>query len=74
MLQAFEAIIDERGQIRLLEPITLIKPQRAIVTILKEELMGNTHNLKQTDNPLKNSIVFEKDIVARLDMTWEADK
>ena len=37
MLQTIEATIDEQGNVRLLEPIQLSKPQRAFVTILTEE-------------------------------------
>jgi len=36
MLQALEAIIDERGQIRLAEPIELPVGRRALVIILNE--------------------------------------
>jgi len=38
MLQTVEAMIDEQGNVRLLEPIQLPKPRRAFVTILAEEL------------------------------------
>lgn len=38
MLQTFEAIIDEHGNVRLLEAIELPKPRRAFVTILADEL------------------------------------
>ena len=34
MIQTVEAHIDEHGQIRLLEPITLSHPSRVLVTIL----------------------------------------
>ncbi len=34
MLQTVEAEIDEHGQIRLLEPLTVTHPSRALVTIL----------------------------------------
>jgi hypothetical protein len=37
MLQAIEAVIDEKGQVRLLSPIRLPVARRAIVTILEEE-------------------------------------
>lgn len=37
MLQTIEATIDEQGNVQLLEPIQLSKPQRAFVTILTEE-------------------------------------
>ena len=37
VLQTIEAMIDEQGNVRLLEPIQLPKPRRAFVTILAEE-------------------------------------
>ena len=37
MLQTIEAMIDEQGNVRLLEPIQLSEPRRAFVTILTEE-------------------------------------
>lgn len=37
MLQAIEAIIDEKGNVHLLSPIRLPAARRAIVTILDEE-------------------------------------
>jgi len=40
MLQAVEAVIDEKGQVRLLSPIRLPTARRAIVTILEEEWTG----------------------------------
>ena len=36
-LHTFEAIINEQGNVRLLEPIQLPKPRRAFVTILPDE-------------------------------------
>lgn len=37
MIQTIEAIIDEQGNVRLLEPIRLPKSHRALVTILEDE-------------------------------------
>jgi predicted DNA-binding antitoxin AbrB/MazE fold protein len=37
MLQTIEAIIDEKGVLRLLDPVDLPKMRRVIVTILNEE-------------------------------------
>ena len=37
MLQTVEATIDEKGNVRLLEPIQLPEPRRAFVTILPSE-------------------------------------
>ena len=36
MLRTFEAVVDEQGNVRLLEPIALPTPRRALVTILEE--------------------------------------
>ena len=38
MQQTIETVIDEQGNVRLLEPIQLPKPRRAFVTILTDEL------------------------------------
>lgn len=37
MLQAIEAVTDQNGMLRLLEPIQLPKRRRVIITILDEE-------------------------------------
>ncbi len=37
MIQTVEAIVDERGAVRLLEPVRLDRSHRALVTILAEE-------------------------------------
>lgn len=37
MLQTIEAVIDEHGNVRLLEPIQLPTARRALVTILEYE-------------------------------------
>jgi predicted DNA-binding antitoxin AbrB/MazE fold protein len=37
MLQTIEAIIDEKGVLKLLDPVDLPKMRRVIVTILNEE-------------------------------------
>jgi hypothetical protein len=36
MFRTLEAVIDEHGNVRLLEPIALPAPQRALVTVLEE--------------------------------------
>lgn len=36
MLDRLEALVDVNGNVRLLEPLQLSKPQRAIVTLLNE--------------------------------------
>jgi len=40
MLQTVEAMIDETGNVRLLEPLHLSSAHRALVTILVETLPG----------------------------------
>ena len=37
MLRTVEAVIDERGQVRLLETVQLAGARRALVTILDDE-------------------------------------
>lgn len=37
MTKIIEAVIDEQGNVSLLEPVQLTKPQRAFVTILSAE-------------------------------------
>jgi len=40
MIQTIEAIVDERGTVRLLEPVHLNRRHRALVTILADEPLG----------------------------------
>ncbi len=40
MIRTVEAIIDEKGTVRLLEPVQLPEPRRALVTILEERTVG----------------------------------
>ena len=37
MIQTIEAVIDELGNVRLLEPVRLAESRRALVTILEEQ-------------------------------------
>jgi hypothetical protein len=37
MQQSIEVTIDEQGKVRLLEPIQVSEPRRAVVTILTDE-------------------------------------
>ncbi len=37
MIQTVEAVIDEQGNVRLLEPVHLSAARRALVTILEED-------------------------------------
>jgi hypothetical protein len=43
MIQTVEAIIDERGSIRLLEPVQVTRSHRVLVTILDEEPAPGLH-------------------------------
>jgi len=45
MLQTIEAVIDEKGMLRILEPINLPKLRRVIITILNEEPTEEAFNL-----------------------------
>ncbi|MBI5290533.1 MAG: hypothetical protein HY872_01490 [Chloroflexi bacterium] len=45
MLQTIEAVIDEKGMLRILEPIKLPKLRRVIITILNEEPREEAFNL-----------------------------
>jgi hypothetical protein len=40
VIRTVEAIIDERGQVRLLENVAVGTPRRALVTVLDEEPAG----------------------------------
>ena len=37
MIQTLEAVVDERGAVRLLEPVRLDRSHRALVTILADD-------------------------------------
>jgi len=37
MIQTVEAVIDERGMVRLLQPVHVSVPRRALLTILEEQ-------------------------------------
>ncbi len=43
MIRTVEAIIDEQGQVRLLESINITATSRALVTILDEEPTAQVH-------------------------------
>lgn len=43
MIRTVEAIVDEKGQVRLSEPLQLSRSQRALVTILDEEPLPQLH-------------------------------
>ena len=37
MIQTVEAVMDEQGKVHLFEEIRLLKPRRALITILEDE-------------------------------------
>lgn len=47
MIRTVEAIIDEKGQVSLLEPVHPSSPRRALVTILDEEAVSDTAILSE---------------------------
>ncbi len=51
MLQTIEAIIDENGVLRILEPVKLPKSRRVIITILNDEPSEEMINLALLSEP-----------------------
>ncbi len=45
MIKTVEAVIDEQGHVRLLEPVELARSRRALVTILEEEPGPDPHEI-----------------------------
>lgn len=72
MLQTIEAVLDKHGYLQLSEPIELTKSYQVLVTFLNTE--PKQLDLKKSQNVLKDSILFEEDIVSPLDLTWQAAK
>jgi len=48
MPKTVEAVVDERGHIRLLEPLTLHASQRVLVTVLEEEPEAEKRDVSET--------------------------
>jgi hypothetical protein len=44
MIKTVEAVIDEQGRVRLLEPVAVPSSRRALVTILEEEPAPDLHD------------------------------
>jgi hypothetical protein len=42
MIRTVEAVIDKEGKVRLLEPVQLSSPRRALVTILETPAMPDS--------------------------------
>ena len=47
MIQTVEAVIDEQGRVKLLEPVRPSSARRALVTILEEEPVADAALLSQ---------------------------
>ena len=47
MIRTVEAVIDEQGNVKLLEPVRLTSARRALVTILEEEPVAETALLSE---------------------------
>jgi hypothetical protein len=56
MFRTLEAVIDEHGNVRLLEPIALPAPRRALVTVLEE-----TSDLHVPETALLSEAALAKD-------------
>jgi hypothetical protein len=52
MLQTIEAVIDQNGILRMLEPIQLPKLRRVLITILNEEPDGDAVSLALLSEPV----------------------
>ena len=48
MPKTVEAVVDEHGHIRLLEPLELHASQRVLVTVLEEEPDADTRDVSET--------------------------
>ena len=48
MPKTVEAVVDEHGHIRLLEPLTLHSSQRVLVTVLEDAPEADTRDVSET--------------------------
>ena len=48
MPKTIEAVVDEHGHIRLLEPLTLHASQRVLITVLEDEPGADTRDVSET--------------------------
>ena len=64
MIQTYEAVINENGDVELLEPVKLVGARRALVTVLEDSPVSNqqrspkmvTYNIPQgKDQSIENS-------------------
>jgi hypothetical protein len=51
MLRTVEAVIDEQGNVRLLETVHLAATRRALVTILEDEIVAGVHETALLSEP-----------------------
>jgi hypothetical protein len=51
MIRTVEAIIDERGNVKLLEEVTLKSSRRALVTILEDPLIASMNETALLSEP-----------------------
>ena len=71
MHKTIEAIIDEKGRVRLLEPVLLSRSTRALVTILDEANDSTeTDESLETDNLSESSLAVDWDRPEE-DAAWE---
>jgi len=66
MLQTIEAVIDEKGMLRFLEPVKLPKLRRVIITILNEEPPEDSFNLAL----LSEAVLAEDWLRPKEDEAW----
>ena len=73
LLQKFHSLSVEKLE-EILDFVLFVKHR--IVYSNKNYLLNQPHSPEpiENENPLKNSIVFEKDIVAPIDEIWEANQ
>ena len=54
MIKTIEAVIDEQGNVRLLEPVRLTSSHRAVVVILEESLATSNETAFLSEESLKD--------------------
>jgi hypothetical protein len=54
MIKTIEAVIDEQGNVRLLEPVRLTSSHRAVVVILEESLAMSNETAFLSEESLKD--------------------
>ncbi len=76
MIQTVEAVIDEQGAVRLLQPVRIPAARRALVTILEEKPALNVTEaaLLRDSAPVEEWIVPRDDmrLLLRETAAWEA--